>query len=238
MPRNRFDELVSILHFNNNTIAIPDGQDGYNRLHKIQPIIDHFRGKFTETVVPETHQAIDEMMIPFKGHHGAKMYSRVPNKRQALTNLKHDDPTLTRALKLGKRCLDGLDKEDTSSQPPIKVRFRQSGGGRKKSVPEVREAMYEWFIDIRSSLKARLPKSMFKAQCKIVYEQWLSQQEEEIPEEKKIVFSNKWIRGWMHEYNVSLRKPNKRFQIKQADREERIFEYIKNIWTVRKFFYR
>jgi len=40
----------------------------------------------------------------------------------------------------------------------------------------------------------------------------------------------------MREYNVSLRKPNKRFQIKQEDRKERIFEYIKNVWTVRKFF--
>ena len=96
--------------------------------------------------------------------------------------------------------------------------------------------MYDWLIDIRSSLKARLPKSMFKAQYKIFYEQWLSQQEKEVPEEKKIVFSNKWIRGWMQEYNVSLRKPNKKFQIKQADREERIFEYLKSIWTVRKFF--
>ena len=40
----------------------------------------------------------------------------------------------------------------------------------------------------------------------------------------------------MREYGVSLRHPNKRFQIKQADREERVFEYLKNIWTVRKFF--
>ena len=40
----------------------------------------------------------------------------------------------------------------------------------------------------------------------------------------------------MKEYGVSLRHPNKRFQIKQADREERVFEYLKNIWTVRKFF--
>ena len=38
----------------------------------------------------------------------------------------------------------------------------------------------------------------------------------------------------MNEYGVSL--SNKRFQIKQADREERITEYLKNIWTVRKFF--
>ena len=40
----------------------------------------------------------------------------------------------------------------------------------------------------------------------------------------------------MQEINVSLRKPNKRFQIKQAAREERFFEYLKNIWTVRKLF--
>ena len=96
--------------------------------------------------------------------------------------------------------------------------------------------MYDWFIDIRPSLKGRLTKSMFKAQCKIFYEQWLSQQEKEVPEEKKIVFSNKWIRGWMQEYNLSLRTPNKRFQIKQADREERFFGSLKIIWTVRKFF--
>ena len=138
-------------------------------------------------------------------------------------------------LKLGKRCLNSLETSNFT-EPPTKNKFRQAGAGRKKSVPEVREAMYDWFIDIRSSLKARLPKSMFKASCKIFYEQWLSQQEKEVPEEKKIVFSNKWIRGWMQEYNVSLRKPNKRFQIEQAEREERIFEYLKNIWTVRKLF--
>ena len=40
----------------------------------------------------------------------------------------------------------------------------------------------------------------------------------------------------MNEFNVSLKKTNKQFQIKQSDREERVFEYIKNVWTVRKFF--
>ena len=41
-----------------------------------------------------------------------------------------------------------------TSEPPAKVRYRQARGGRKMSVPEVREAMYDWFIDIRSSMKA------------------------------------------------------------------------------------
>ena len=40
----------------------------------------------------------------------------------------------------------------------------------------------------------------------------------------------------MKEYWVSLHHPNKRFQIKQSDREERVYEYLKNVWTVRKFF--
>ena len=149
-----------------------------------------------------------------------------------LKDVKHNDPGLSNALKLGKRCLDSLEADDFT-EPPTKVKFRQAVRGSKKSVPEVCETMYNWFIDIRSSLKARLPKSMFKAPCKIFYEQCLSQQEKEVPEEKKIVFSNKWVRGWMQEYNVSLRKPNKRFQMKQTDREECIFEYLKNIWTAK-----
>ena len=40
----------------------------------------------------------------------------------------------------------------------------------------------------------------------------------------------------MSEHGVSLRHPNRRFQIMQADREETIFEYLKNIWTVHKYF--
>ena len=40
----------------------------------------------------------------------------------------------------------------------------------------------------------------------------------------------------MQEFNVSLRKPNKRFSISGEDRKERIIEYIKNIWRIRKYF--
>ena len=96
--------------------------------------------------------------------------------------------------------------------------------------------MYDWFIDVRLTLKARLPKKMFKAQCKVFYQRCLSEQEEPVPKEKRIVFSNIWVRNWMHEYNVSLRKSNKSFQITQKGTKENIAEYLKIIWTVRKFF--
>ena len=88
-----------------------------------------------------------------------------------MKEVKHN-PDLSNALKLGKRCLDRLEASDFT-EPPTKVMFRQAGGGGKKYLPEVREAMYDWFMDICFGLKARLPKSMFKAQCKIFYEQCL-----------------------------------------------------------------
>lgn len=155
-----------------------------------------------------------------------------------LRNVKHDDPNLQAAVKLGKRCHEQLSNSESiceiNVQPSSK--YRKPGAGRKTTIPDVREALFSWFIDIRSTLKARLPRKMFKTQCRVFYEQWLAQQPEEIPVEKRIVFSNRWIKNWMKEYGVSLRHPNKRFQIKQADREERVFDYLKNIWTVRKFF--
>ena len=72
MPRNRFEEILSVLHFQE---AITDASDpNYDKLHKIKPVIDHFRSCLKEAVTSETMQAIDEMMLPFKGRRGAKQY--------------------------------------------------------------------------------------------------------------------------------------------------------------------
>ena len=68
-------------------MAIPSGQEGQNRLHKIQPIIDHSRKKFTDVSIPETHQAIDEMMVSFKDRHGAKMCMPKKTDQVGIQNL-------------------------------------------------------------------------------------------------------------------------------------------------------
>ena len=74
MTQNRFDEILSKLHFNDNTTAFPATSPHHNKLHKIQTIANHFKSKFKDTIAPETFQATDEMMVPFKGKHRAKMY--------------------------------------------------------------------------------------------------------------------------------------------------------------------
>ena len=67
MTRNRFDELLRVLHFNNNAFQKNPGEVGCNCLFKLQPIIDHFRHVFSTSVIPETMLAVDEMMVAFKG---------------------------------------------------------------------------------------------------------------------------------------------------------------------------
>jgi len=74
MSRNRFEEILHTLHFNDNTQQKEIGEEGFNRLFKLAPVLDHFRKAFKGAVLPETSQAIDEMIIPFKGKHGLKMY--------------------------------------------------------------------------------------------------------------------------------------------------------------------
>ena len=117
-----------------------------------------------------------------------------------------------------------------------KKAYRAIGGGRKPIFPDVRTRMYDWFIDIRGNLKGRLPRTLFKSKCQMFYDEWLSQQKDPVPEDERPAFFNQWTRGWMQEYGVFLRKPNKRYQINHEDRVESIEELLLNIWRARKYF--
>lgn len=108
------------------------------------------------------------------------------------------------------------------------------GGGRKSKSPEVREALFSWFIDVRESLKGRLPRRMFKLKANALYEEWL--RDNPTPESERLKFGNQWIKMWQNEYGISLRKPNKRYSIKKEDLVERLQDYLKNVWTIRRYF--
>ena len=100
-----------------------------------------------------------------------------------LSKVKHENQNLVKALKFAKRCNEKYLANDFEEEEPPKKRFRESGAGRKCKAPEVREAMFEWFINIRGVLKERLPKKMFRTKGQQVYSERLKQQPEPIPEE-------------------------------------------------------
>ena len=153
-----------------------------------------------------------------------------------LKDVPSKDPSFQKARKMAERCLvDGLGDVGVVG-PSSAKKFRQAGAGRPTKAPEVRLAMFDWFLDIRGSLKGRLPKKMFISKCKEVYSEWLEQQDSPVPVNEQLKFTDPWLQGWMQEYGVSLRKPNKRFAISQENRVDRVLEYLQNVWRVRYFF--
>ena len=116
--------------------------------------------------------------VPMKPKQGF-LTAAVRNFYTDLLKVKHDDPNLVKALKFAKRCHEKyLSNEFLEGEQPPKKKFRESGAGRKASAPEVREAMFQWFIDVRQVLKGRLPVKMFRSKCLQVYSEWLKQQPE------------------------------------------------------------
>ena len=150
-----------------------------------------------------------------------------------LADCSNDDPLFDKAIKLASRSYNDINNlRDPSARPPKKL--RASGAGRKTKAPEVREALFSWFVDVRETLKGRLPQRLFKLKAKQLFGIWLEQNE--VEEKDKLKFSNCWIKGWEREYGISLRKPNKRYSIKKSDLVERLQDYLKNIWTIGRFF--
>ena len=100
----------------------------------------------------------------------------------------------------------------------------------------MRQALFDWFVEVRSVMKARIPKSVFRAKAKQLYEDYLQEMKEKVPEEEQLKLSDKWIHGWMEEFNVSLRQPNKRFVLPLDVRKKRIFDFLQNVLRVRVWF--
>lgn len=67
ITRNRFELLQTFLHFNNTANQVPKGQEGYNPLFKIQPLLDICNPLYEKVYQPKKCLSIDESMIKFKG---------------------------------------------------------------------------------------------------------------------------------------------------------------------------
>ena len=82
IPRDRFLDIHKFLHFVNNTSLSPYGSPNYNKLGKVQPVIDYLNTKFLEVYNPHQNISIDEAMIKFKGRSSMKQYMpKKPIKR-------------------------------------------------------------------------------------------------------------------------------------------------------------
>ena len=78
MPILRFKSLLRCLHLNDNSTAARQGEDGYDKLHKIRPLLETVQHNSLNMYRPHQQNSIDETMVLFKGRIGFKQY--MPNK--------------------------------------------------------------------------------------------------------------------------------------------------------------
>ena len=71
MSRDRFQEIMKYIHFNDNTQLDPE--DKYS---KVRPLMDHLNMKFVDTFCGEEELDVDESMVPCYGRHGCKQFIR------------------------------------------------------------------------------------------------------------------------------------------------------------------
>ena len=82
ITRDRFRELSRYLHFVDNDTLVPRDSPGYDRLGKVQPLIDHLSKKLEKLYQPHREVAINEAMIKFQGRSSLKQYNPMkPIKR-------------------------------------------------------------------------------------------------------------------------------------------------------------
>lgn len=79
----------------------------------------------------------------------------------SLTKVPSSNANFRKALALVSRCYESYVNGQMNDIDDSPKTFRAPGPGRKAIAPEVREAAFQWFIDVRGSLKGRLPKKVF-----------------------------------------------------------------------------
>jgi len=52
ITKTRFKKLTENIHYNDNTKAVPRGEAGYDRLHKLRPVIEALNCRLKEVYIP------------------------------------------------------------------------------------------------------------------------------------------------------------------------------------------
>jgi hypothetical protein len=74
ITKTRFKKLTENVHCNDNTKVVPKVEGGYDRLHKLRPVINDLNSRLKEVYIPSGVMAVDESLVPFKGRSSMKQY--------------------------------------------------------------------------------------------------------------------------------------------------------------------
>ena len=109
---------------------------------------------------------------------------------------------------------------------PTHLRRRRKGAGPMRKCPELGEALWEWFVDIRHAVKARIRPSFMRKMAEVLATGIVRNMRARGVYEPMPVLNALWIRRWRRRYGVSLVLPGKRFKLSRA----RLAARLKIMW--------
>ena len=153
-----------------------------------------------------------------------------------LATAKSGSSEMRKSVKFVKRCHEKFISGEVDAVSSSLTKFRRGTAGRPKSIPELRVALFNWVVDVRDTLKGRLPLQLLRQKCDQLYDNYKAKCHEVEIQPEQLTFSNRWVSDFCKEYRLSLKKPNKRFKLDYVTRKRRIVQFIQNILRIRVFF--
>lgn len=74
MRHKRFQDILNCLHLSDINQQKKRGEEGYDKLWGVRPLIEALNRRFASECTLSAHQAIDESMVLFKGRSSLKQY--------------------------------------------------------------------------------------------------------------------------------------------------------------------
>ena len=109
--------------------------------------------------------------------------------------------------------------------------------GRPFKAPMIREALFEWFSYLRVSTacKVRVPRKLVQLKASALAEEYTRECLLRGVKPDPPLINSHWIRRWMRQFRISLRRPNKRYKVPLAVLQERLQIFWLNLVRLRTF---
>ena len=76
LTRDRFEEIIRLLHMANNSLQPARGDPAFDKLYKVRKLLEYLNSNFQQHAEMEKVVSVDEQMIPFKGRLGLRVYMK------------------------------------------------------------------------------------------------------------------------------------------------------------------
>ena len=85
--------------------------------------------------------------------------------------------------------------------------------GRPCRAPTVRDELYEWFCSIKRSVKGRVTPAYVLRRARLLNEAYIAARLKQGLQADAPVMNHQWLQRWRFEYNISIRKPNRKWKV-------------------------